>query len=79
MSFLYALLLAAVGAMIVAEAAAVVRRLSAPPPWLRTPTSLRPSLVRVETQERRQQALAFVGRDRRAAEAAHRQGDRRRA
>lgn len=79
MSVLYALLLAAVGVMVVAEAAATVRRLASPPSWRLTPTSRRPSLAPVETEERRRQALAFVGRERREAEAAHREAARRRA
>ena len=78
MSLVYALLLAAVGVIIVALAVAVVRRLSTPPAWHRAPASLRPALVPVETEDRRRQSLAYVGRDRRATEAAPRGADERR-
>jgi hypothetical protein len=79
MSLVYALLLAVVGVIVVAEAVAVVLRLSAPPPWRRTPAAMRPALVPVETEERRRQSLAYVGRDRRAAVAARQAGNRRQA
>lgn len=79
MSLVYALLLAAVGVIVVAEAVAVVRRLSAPPSWRRTPAAMRPALVPVETEERRRQSLAYVGRERRAALVAREAGARRQA
>ena len=80
MSFLYAVLLAAVAAIVVAEIAAVVRRVSSAADWSRPIPGMRPALVRIDSDDRRREGLPYVGRDRRASvQARDSQGDRRRA
>lgn len=79
MSLIYAVLLAAVALVVIAEVIAVVRRLSAPSPWARPAVSLAPVLAPVSTADRRQQALPYVGHDRRRAAASEAAGQRRSA
>jgi hypothetical protein len=69
MSFIYALLLAAVGGLVVAEIVATVRRVSLPPDARRRAASMHPVLVPIEAEDRRRQSLSYVGHDRRATSA----------
>lgn len=79
MSLIYAVLLAAVALVVIAEVITVVRRLAAPAPWAPSAVPLAPVLAPVPTADRRQQALPYVGRDRRHVDAGVAAGQRRSA